>query len=254
MIENINYIQLKNAIIDELFVSKNVTTIDLSSTKPNWSIDTIMLAKFMNNLEAGNISLGGLTITGWKIRRRDITTLNKKELATISTTTTQDLNYLDYTGKAKVTYEYEVSPMSGDIEGEAFTTTIKCELDYWWISDDIDTFPLFANLEVSNINTNIQRYSYDTFNRYPVISYGNQKYQNGTITTMLMDTSLNYSKNYRDKFDEFINNQKQKTLRNPNGDIWVVDTNTSKRQMYTQLVEDISTFSFDWVEVASYVD
>ena len=108
--------------------------------------------------------------------------------------------YLDYTGKSQVTYEYEVSPMSGDIEGEAFTATIKCILDYWWISDDTDIFPLFINLEVSGIDTNIQRHKYDTFDRFPKISYGNQKYQSGTITVMLLDTNLNYSKEYRDRF------------------------------------------------------
>jgi len=254
MISNLNLIQLKNCIADEILVSKNVTTIDLSSAKSNWDINTLLLAKFMNNLEGGNISLGGLSITGWKIRRRDITTLNKKDLATVINTSTQDLNYLDYTGKSQVIYEYEVSPMSGDIEGNAFTTTITCELDYWWISDDTDIYPLFLNLEVSDINTNIQRYSYDTFNQYPIVSYGNQKYQSGSITTMLMDTSLNTSKNYRDNFESFINNQKQKTLRNPNGDVWLVDTHSSKRNIYTQLVEDISSYSFDWNEINKYVD
>jgi hypothetical protein len=254
MIENINYIQLKNAIIDEVFISKNVNTVNLTSDKNIWDINTILLAKFLNNLEAGNVGLGGLTIDKFKIRRRDITTLNKKELAIINTTLTQDLYYLDKTGKSQITYEYEVSPMSGDIEGEPFSTTIKCNIDYWWISDDIDIFPLFANLEVSDINTNIQRYSYDTFNKYPIISYGEQKYQSGTITTMLLDVNLQSSKNYRDKFDTFINNQKQKILRNPNGDIWIIDTHTSRRQMYTNLVEDISNYSFEWVEVDDYVD
>jgi len=254
MINNINFIEIKNCIIDEFFVSKNVTTVDLSPNKNTWDINTIMLAKFLNNLEAGNVGLGGLPLTGFKIRRRDITTLNKKELDIINTTSTQDLYYLDKTGKSQVTYQYEISPMSGDIEGEAFTTTIKCELEYWWISDDTDIFPLFANIDVGDINTNIQRYSYDTFNKYPIISYGEQKYQSGIITTMLLDVNLQYSKNYRDKFDAFINNQKQKILRNPNGDIWVVDTHTSRRKMYTNLVEDISSYSFEWVEIDTYID
>ena len=251
---NINYIELKNCVIDEINVSRNVTTVDLTSNKTTWNIDTILLARFLNNLEGGNVGLGGLTIDKWRIRRRDITTLNKKELATINSTATQDLYYLDHTGKSQVTYEYEVSPMSGDIEGEAFTSTIKCILDYWWISDNTDVFPLFVNIEVSDIDTNIQRNKYNTFDQFPKISYGEQKYQSGVITVMLLDVNLNYSKEYRDRFETFINNKKHKTLRNPNGDIWIVDTFTPNRTILTHLIQDISNYSFNWEEVAKYVD
>ena len=60
-VSNINYIELKNCIIDELNVSRNVTTVDLSPNKTSWNIDTIMLARFLNNLEAGNVGLRGFT-------------------------------------------------------------------------------------------------------------------------------------------------------------------------------------------------
>lgn len=248
--ENIYSAELKNVIVDDFYISKDGVLTD--KTEPIWTIDTYLLAKFEDgSLEAGNVINNNLEINNWRVRRRPINSIIYKELATIPISTEGNFYYLDYTGRSGVIYEYEITPMAGDIEGTPTTITVKCEFDYWWISDDTQSYPLYANIEISDITTNIQRHIYEGFDIFPTISYGNQKYQSGTITAMLFDGNLQASKEYRDLVEAFINNKKIKYLKSPKGDIWVVDTHSSKKKLETSYEDDICTITFDWCEVAS---
>ena len=139
--------------------------------------------------------------------------------------------------------------MSGDIEGLPHSVQIKVTFDYWWISDGDEAYPLFANLELSDIDTNIKRHVYEGFDEFPSVAYGKQKYQSGTITTILLDNFLQTNKNYRDKVETFINNKKKKYLKNPQGDIWIVDTHTPRRKIFTNVRQDLSSVTFDWMEI-----
>jgi len=253
-IKDINFIEIKNCIIDEIHVRENTSNIDLTSEKKEWQFDTYMLAKFLGNLEAGNITLGGLDITHWRIRKRRIDVSSIMELATIPAGIGGDFQYLDTGIRPNVIYEYIISPMSEDIEGQPHTIQIEVSFDYWWISDDEESYPLFANLEVSDIIINKQRHQYDGFDRYPTVSYGNQKYKSGTITAVLVDAFLNVTRAYREKFEDFINNGNPKYLRNPDGDMWKVDTFNSGTSYFTKIAEPLTTVRFDFVEVEDISD
>ena len=240
-------IEASNAVYDEIYIDENGDIAD--TAKQDWRITTYLKATFQNNLEAGNVSLGGLTINKWKVRRRRIDATSFKTLNIVDVGIDNNFYYLDTSPRTSIIYEYEVIPMSGDIEGIPHTVQIKCEFDYWWLSDDVESYPFFANLELSEINTNVQRYVYDGFNQFPTISYGNQKYQSGTITAILLDSFLETSKTYRDNVENFINNGKRKYLRSPYGDLWIVDTHSSKRKIFTDIIQDLSTITFDWQEI-----
>lgn len=254
------YVELKKGIFDELYISQDGDITDTS--KKDWVFSTYLKAIFQNHLEAGNVGLSGLQIDRWKIRRRNLDTIKFKELDIIGMGTDANFYYLDTSPRADVMYEYEVIPMSGDIEGNAHTVQIKISFDYWWLTDtnNDETYPFFANIEVSDINSNIQRHVYDGFDEFPTIVYGKQKYQNGTITAILLDAFVETNKNYRDKVISFLNNRKRKYMKNPYGDIWVVDTYVSKRKtfegfvfnMEQQQTSDISSVTFEWQEVAKY--
>lgn len=249
-------IEAKNAILDEIYVDKNGDITD--PAKQDWRIATYLKAMFQGNLEAGNVDLGGSTIDKWKIKRRRIDTTKFKELTIIPVGTDNNFYYLDTTPRSSITYEYEVIPMSGDIEGIPHTVQIQVEFDAWWLSDENEAYPFFINIEVSDITTNTLRHEYLGFNKYPIISYGNSKYKSGTITALLLDSFLETSFNYREKVEAFINNDKSKYLRSPYGDVWYVDTHTSRRKpMLGYLLNgsgDISSITFDWVEVADVSD
>ncbi len=244
--------KLMNCIVDELYISKNGTIID--SSLKDWAIDTYLKAQFKNDLEAGNVSLGGLTIDQWKIRRRKVDSIKYQELSVVPTGNDENFYFLDTTPQSSVIYEYEISPMSGDIQGTAQTVQIQVDFEYWWLSDSEEAYPLFLNLQVSDIATNVQRHVYEGFNEYPIVSYGTQKYQSGTITTIVADVYLEMKKAYRDKVEDFINNKKPKYLKSPKGDIWKIDTHTSKRSPYINLKEDVSTITFDWMETGKIDD
>lgn len=247
-------VEAKNIIFDEIYIDKNgnITSTD----KIDWQIETYLKAKFENDLEAGNIGLGGLTIDGWKIRRRRIDSTRFLDLATVSIGQDGNFYYLDTTPRTDITYEYDVIPMSGNIAGMAHIIQIKVFFDIWWLSDPEtgESYPLFVNLELSEINTNIQRHVYEGFDEFPRVVYGKQKYDSGTITIMLLDEFLETNKNYREKFKLFIDNQREKCLRNPHGDVWMIDTFSTRRTIHQNLYrgsepQDISTFTFDWMEI-----
>jgi len=249
---NVYQVEFKNVISDELYISQSG---DIKNTnKFDWQIDTFLKATFQNNLEAGNVTLGGLPIDRWKIRRRKIDDINFKDLAIVPMSSDENFYYLDTSPQTDVIYEYEVIPMSGDIEGVAHVIQIKISFEYWWLSDEEEAYPFFANLQVSDITTNRQRNEYLGFNKYPIVSYGNAKYQSGTITALLVDSFWETNINYRKKVEDFINNGKPKYLKSPYGDIWRVDTHTCRRTPMIGVLlgnmDDISTISFDWVEVA----
>mgnify|MGYP000849819688 CR=1 FL=1 len=244
-------VEMQNVISDELYISQSGEIQNTS--KFDWKIDTFLKATFQNNLEAGNVSLGGLQIDRWKVRRRKIEDINFKDLALVPMGSDENFYYLDTSAQTNVIYEYEVIPMSGDIEGVAHVVQIKIDFEYWWLSGEEESYPFFANLQVSDITTNRERHEYLGFNKYPVVSYGNAKYQSGTITALLVDSFVETNFNYRKKVEDFINNGKFKYLRSPYGDVWRVDTHTCRRTPIINAImdniDDLSTISFDWVEV-----
>jgi len=259
-VSNIDYLEIKNCILDEINVRESTSGIDLTSAKKEWQIDTFLLCKFLSNTEGGNVSLGGLTIDGWKIRKRRIDSTSIQELATIALGTDEDFSYLDPTVKPNVIYEYQVSPMSADIEGQPVTAQISVDFDYWWLSDATGTtnesYPFFAGinagLQVSDILVNKQRYVYDdTFNKYPIVSYGNQQYISGSITAALLDSFMEVSISYRKNVVDFINNGLPKILKNPDGDLWKVDTNSSSYNMLQGLSDPLSSITFSFMEIGS---
>lgn len=257
-INNISYIEIKNCICDEVSIRESTSNIDLTNSKQSWQIDTILLAQFLSNLEAGNVSLGGLTIDKWKIKKRRVDSTNIQGLATLTLGVNENFSYIDTAIKPQILYEYQVLPMSGDIEGQPVTIQTSISFDYWWLSDATGTtnesYPFFAGinagLQVSDISVNKQRFVYDdTFNKYPIVSYGEQEYKSGTITAALIDIFMEVSVGYRNSVLKFINNGLPKILRNPDGDIWKVDTYTCAYNRLQELKEPVSTISFSFMEV-----
>lgn len=257
-IRNINYIEIKNSIVEEINLRENTSGIDLTPTKKEWTYDTFLLAEFLGNLEAGNLSLGGLEIDSFRIRKRRVDSTVFQDLGILPYDDENDFKFIDTSVRPKISYEYQVSPLSNDIEGQPILVQITVDFDYWWLSDATGTtnesYPFFANIntgiEVSDISINKQRYVYDnTFNEFPVVSYGNQQYQSGTISALLCDAFMDISYNYRNLVLKFINNGKPKYLKNNLGDLWLVDTHTCNFKLYPQFSDPISTVNFSWMEV-----
>jgi hypothetical protein len=255
LINNINYLEVKNCIVSELHLRENTSNIDLTPNSKTWQYDTFLLAKFLGDLECGNISLGGLPITNFKIIKRRVDSTVFQDLGTIPfDSENESFQFIDTSVRPKISYEYRVLPMSNDITGQPILVQITVDFDYWWLSDATGTtnesYPFFANLEVSDIQVNKQRYVYDnTFNEFPVVSYGNQQYQSATINAYLLDAFMDVSVAYRNAVIKFISNGKPKYLKNNLGDLWKVDTFINSYKMLTSLVEPVSTISFSFIEI-----
>lgn len=247
-------IEMRNSIADEIYISK---TGDITNTsKKDWVLDTYLKARFQNDLEAGNIGLAGSPVDRWKIKRRRKDSTKFDVLNTISAGVDENFYYLDTTPRSNVIYEYDVIPMSGDIEGVPQTVQIKVEFDYWWLLDDNEQYPFIANLQINDITHNQQRQIYtDGFSKFPIVNYGMQEYQSGSISAILLDAYGVVTREYRDKVVDFINNHKPKYLKSAYGDIWIVDTHTARRNvmfgsyMDTANSYDVSTITFEWTEI-----
>lgn len=54
-VENINYVELKKGIYDDLYISKSANFELVNKQPEEWDFDTVLWAKFNGNTSAGNV-------------------------------------------------------------------------------------------------------------------------------------------------------------------------------------------------------
>ena len=77
---NINQMIIQKGVFDEINIDEDISKI-YNDIKEEWSYQTVALAKFENNLEAGNISNGGVGIQYIKFQKRSVDSLTWQDIA-----------------------------------------------------------------------------------------------------------------------------------------------------------------------------
>lgn len=240
---------------DELHAQKVILTDEqiLSiNTNQVWGINTLLLANFENELEAGNLKNNDLPITHWRIKRKLPEELLYKLIAEISYSDIESF-YIDYTVKNKVEYEYLVYPVSNGIEGNPIGGIGMSEFWGWILSDGETTYNFDLEINSEDIRVIQDMKLFSNFSKYPAFSFGDQEYREGVLTTMpyelngnKIDVSLNVLENLR----SFINNKQTKILKNPKGEIMNVVTSDFSYKYLDQIGEQPYRISFRFTEVA----
>ena len=130
-IENINYVELKNGIYDDLYITK-ATDFELSHQCPQeWDFDTVLWAKFNNTTDAGNVDWNLETTSHIILKSRTEGNFEWKTIAVKEVNSTDDfvINYPDYFVASGQPVEYAIVPVLYGQEGIYASTSVTSKFD-----------------------------------------------------------------------------------------------------------------------------
>ena len=179
-IENINYVELKNGIYDDLYITK-ATDFELTNECPNeWDFDTILWAKFSGNTNAGNVDWNLDNTSHLILKSRTEGNFKWKTIAVKEVDSTEDfvINYPDYFVASGQSVEYALVPVLYGLEGNYNTTQVTSKFNKMflieggtvWGTEITDGFcDTTRNIPSSNVELLHSRYP--IFVRNSIINY-----------------------------------------------------------------------------------
>ena len=271
--DNIDDVTIKNAIYDELFLKNG--TDDFNINRDNWNYATVLLAKFRNNLNAGNIDLGKGNTSFIEIRKRKIEDLNDwKLVGRVPYADKRKIYFYDDLVDSGQTYEYALIPMAYDdlnnlVEGEPVKETVTVEFEDIFIIDKDKRFRLRYEIRQNSIERITRRAVIEPLgSRYPVvISNGVVNYHEGSIRAKLIsdmnrframqgekiDRRMEYK--FIDDFSNFLIGSSNKVIKYPNGSSYLVNiTETVPLEYDPDLYQSFADVYINWVEVGDMND
>ena len=263
-IENINYIELSNCIVDELHVRQRTDSeIDLTEEKQEWQLDTYLLARFFNDLEAGNINMEGIAIEKFVIKRRSIDELNSIILGYVDYEHGELYEYLDYT-QPNDRFIYSITPIAtGDIEGKPTSVEIESDFVGFYIVDkDTNNVLKFDKVIGNEIRTvektlNQGRIQIETFNKYPSVYYTDQEYTSFSLSAVFVPSEFQRSgKMYETMLNNFIRQHKPFIVKGSDGSIYIADISNPRKStvMNETKTYNYIQFTIDCVEIQDYIE
>lgn len=259
-VRNIYNTTLQNSLVGELSIREK-TNFTPTNTKDTWQMDTKLLAKFLGDLEAGNIQNEGLQIVQFAIKRREQNDLDSITLDKVDFNNNSTVEYSDYTQPASKDLIYSIVPIGENgLEGNANEIKIESDFVGWWIIDKdtnkILSFDKFIDSE-PNISTKLNqgRTVIETLNKFPQIYYDDREYHSFSLSAMFNAEEWRKSgQKYEEILDDFIKNHKSMIVKSGNGKVYVCDINNP--QVSEPLNQwdgrDYFTLSIDLTEIQDY--
>ncbi|GFI48386.1 hypothetical protein IMSAGC019_03713 [Lachnospiraceae bacterium] len=266
-IENINYVELKNGIYDDLYISKN-TDFELSNNCPaQWDFDTILWAKFDNTTNAGNVDWNLETTSHIILKSRTEGNFKWKTIVAKEVKGLDDfvINYPDYFVASGQPVEYAIVPVLYGCEGIYATTRIVSDFDKMFLIEGDTVWGTEITDGYCDTTRNIPSSTVELLNgRYPIFvrntaanyDTGNCK---GSFVPLIDEAGceLAYDKEYdhqRTKFQrdfmDFICDGIPKILKLPDGRLWLAQVTPSPADTANLGYND-REISWPWAEVGS---
>lgn len=263
-IENINYVELKNGIYDDLYITK-ATDFELSPEyKMHWDFDTILWAKFNNNTYAGNIDWGLENTSHLILKSRTEGHFKWKTIFVKEVHTLEDfeINYPDYLVASGQPVEYAIVPVYYGYEGIYSTTSIVSKFDKMflieggtvWGTEITDGFcDTTRNIPSSNVELLHRRYPIFVRNTIANYDTGNCKGKfvplDEETCELYYDSDHDYERiKYQRAYMDYICDGVPKTLKLPDGRLWLTQTTPNPTDTANQQYND-REITWSWVEV-----
>lgn len=264
-IDNINYVELKNGIYDDLYITK-ATDFELSNECPQeWDFDTVLWAKFNENTNAGNVDWNVETTSHIILKSRKDgefkwKTIFVKEIHNI---TDFVINYPDYFVASGQTVEYAIVNVLYGSEGNYATTKITpkfsnmflIEGDIVWSTSITDGFcDTTRNIPSSNVELLNSRYPIFVTNTIANYDTGNCKGSfvpivNEDECILAYDKKYDYQRiKYQKEFMDFISDRAPKILKLPDGRMWIIQVTPNPTDNANQVYNN-RDISWSWVEI-----
>lgn len=250
------------SIVDDLWgVSRIMTQSEINNldlyTEPQWGIDTIILANFDNNLQAGNIISLPTPIDKWLLLRKGQNDAKFTKIAELEANVSE---YVDRLAVSKEMYQYELIPMAGDLLGEPLLSD-PTPTDFTKVvllnPDETEGYSFCLDLSVSDISVEEDLVVNDTKGKFQTILKGNKEVNSGTISFIATSNSDTYNElkqdvAFLDGLKDFILNGEDKILKFTSGFSYRVSTSDfskSEKQGNDAKGNKVFAISFSWREV-----
>ncbi|MCI8997307.1 MAG: hypothetical protein HFI30_16825 [Lachnospiraceae bacterium] len=264
-LKDLDYMELKNGIYDDLYVTKAVDFEMDETYEREWNFDTILWAKFNGNTNAGNVDWSVQTVSHLLLKSRNHGDFIWKTLFVKEINSREDfvVNYPDYFAASGATVEYAIVPVLYGTEGNyaistatpKFTKLFLIEGDTVWGTDLTDGFCDTAR-SIPSSTVELLHRKYPIFIRNTIANY-----DTGACTGVMLpfvdedacelafDPPYDYQRiRYQKAFMDFLCDGIPKILKLPDGRIWIVQVTPDPTDT-ADTVYNNRQISWSWVEV-----
>ena len=262
-----DYLYIQDSPID----SSDFEFVD--SEPKQWNDNTLLFAKFNNNLVAGDSTLTN-RIDGYEIRRKKGSNPYTEYVGTIKGTSDElkSKKYIiDYMVRNNSDYIYYLFPSStnsesGVVLSPSVTDEVKTNWGYWslLVVDETDEenafylnkmFKFELNLQTGERNNNAVVSVIQNFTKYPTIQYGMSNYWSSDLTSLCGFISCNdvdyvQTPNMIEELKALTSDTRRKFLKDIDGNVWEVKI-TAPVSISTddQTLQRVKTAKVSWTEV-----
>ncbi|CAB1252351.1 conserved protein of unknown function [Ruminococcaceae bacterium BL-6] len=248
-INDINYLEIKNGIFDEIMATKDTSiTLPISDV---WDYNTLLHAKFQNNLLAGNIDFALKNISAIVTKVRKYGEYKWINIFSNPITSETDLNFENFYKycKANTVYQFALVPiLDNGIEGNFNINSVKSEFGGIFIMESDRGFYTEMEASIPDRKRNRPHSLINVIDgKYPYVIYPSQnQYDTFTVNGYFCKLNENgkydpdNSFGYRDELMDFLSNGKPKFIKDSWGRAYIiaVDTNgiAEQQNSYTSFV------------------
>lgn len=257
VLNNFYRLDLKNVIVDEIHVREKTNGINEDTDKATWQNDTRLLAKFINNLEAGNIDNEGVQIVKFAIKRRKIDEFTDDILAYTPFKSGTQIEYVD-NSQANTKYIYSIAPIGeNSLEGKSVEIEIESNFTGWFVVDkkngDVITFDKSIGGDNPSVSTTLNqgRTQINTLSKFPQVYYNDQEYHSLTLSSIFTPDNGKRSNSEYEKILNLILQHKPLIVKGSSGEFYICDIsnpqNSTPRNTWGGY--DYTTIQVDAVEI-----
>lgn len=265
-VENINYVELKNGIYDDLYITK-ATDFELTHECPKeWDFNTVLWAKFNNTPDAGNIDWNLQATSHIILKSRTEGNFKWKTIFVKEVHALEDfvINYPDYFVASGQPVEYAVTNIMSGCEGAYATTAViskfskmfLIEGDTVWGTEITDGFcDTTRNIPSSTVE--LLHCRYPIFIRNTIANYDTGSCKGAFVPLdedtceFAYDSEQDYERiQYQREFMDYICDSIPKILKLPDGRLWLIHVTPSPSDTANQQYND-REISWSWVEIGN---
>lgn len=263
-IENINYVELKNGIYDDLYITKD-TEFELSPDyEMRWDFNTILWAKFNNNTHAGNVDWGLETTSHLVLKSRTEGNFKWKTLVVKPVHELEDfeINHPDYFVASGQPVEYAIVPVFYGCEGTYSSTSVTSKFSKMFIIEDetvwgteITDGYCDTTRNIPSSNVELLDRKYPIFVRNTIANYDTGNCKGSFVPLDEESCEFEYDSEqdywrikYQREFMDFICDSIPKILKLPDGRLWLIQVTPNPTDTANQQYND-REHTWSWVEI-----
>ncbi len=237
-VENINYVELKKGIYDDLYISKSANFELVNKQPEEWDFDTVLWAKFNGNTSAGNVDWTLKTTSHIILKSRTEGNFKWKTIAVKEINSLEDfvINYPDYFVASGQPVEYAIVPTLYGYEGTYASTQVTSKFSKMFLIEGSTVWGTEITDGFCDTTRNIPSSTVELLNsKYPVfVRNTTANYDTGNCRGSFVpldeesceyayDSEQDYKRiKYQREFMDYICDSIPKILKLPDGRLWLV--------------------------------